>query len=674
MLSPITLKIPQGADPASANTGSDKDVGSDDEAESPVTAGIPEDVGSEDDAESGGNSGRAELVSAEAELESPVSENPLPADADPDLDSSRLPPFSFERANLLPADAGPLLTLQSSEAAQGRRAAKNLQASKSPGPSKGLKPGKKKAQKKKKLPLANKDEDDDSLCCEWMLRMKELGRSSKVKEFQLEWTHIGTAGAERLAAAICLSKKKKSLALLQLRGNYIGTFGVKPLAAAIEKYCPLQKLLLAWNSIDDGGAARLAATVKASDTLIELNLAHNHITSHGAKKIAEALEKNSSLCKLDLQCNLIGPAGILDLRSSCPNKLTLSLQGNWSKPNSGGEDSVYLNDLREMQRQNQKQFEALEDDVEPVKAAPELENLEDLSVAEMKARVKDIFERKNPAKVEQLDALFTKYAGSELVVYKQVCNKYDEPLVPPILTTNDAVPREPEANLLEPAQLHPNDQHLGLCWSGPVGYPIPWQGRPRPASAASATAATEADAPETPTTAREGAAVMSAVAASPAGSRVGSPAGSPMHRKIAAASPAGTPTLSPMHRNLAAASPAGSRAGTPAGSPMHRNRAGGPLSLLRRENEMEEKALSRSTSASGLSQRPAGAPDLKLDRPSRNTGIKKQRDMIVIDLSQKPAGDRWRPGLALERALLQAEMLGNGGKRPATAQKRRQAW
>mmetsp|Transcript_98726 Transcript_98726/g.185497 ORF Transcript_98726/g.185497 Transcript_98726/m.185497 type:complete len:350 (-) Transcript_98726:43-1092(-) len=349
-----------------------------------------------------------------------------------------------------------------------------------------------------------------------------------------------------------------------------------------------------------------------------------------------------------------------------------------------------------MQRQNQKQFEALEDDVEPVKAAPELENLEDLSVAEMKARVRDIFERKNPAKVEQLDTLFTKYAGSELVVYKQVCNKYDEPLVPPILTTNDAVPREPEANLLEPAQLHPNDQHLGLCWSGPVGYPIPWQGRPRPASAASATAATEADAPETPTTAREGAAVMSAVAASPAGSRVGSPAGSPMHRKIAAASPAGTPTLSPMHRNLAAASPAGSRAGTPAGSPMHRkivaaspagsragtpagspmhrNRAGGPLSLLRRENEMEEKALSRSTSASGLSQRPASAPDLKLDRPSRNTGIKKQRDMIVIDLSQKPAGDRWRPGLALERALLQAEMLGNGGKRPATAQKRRQAW
>ena len=48
------------------------------------------------------------------------------------------------------------------------------------------------------------------------------------------------------------------------------------------------------------------------------------------------------------------------------------------------------------------------------------------TTARIKALVKGVYSRKNPAKLDEVDDLLTKYAGAELEMYERVCNKYGE--------------------------------------------------------------------------------------------------------------------------------------------------------------------------------------------------------------------------------------------------------
>merc|ERR1719235_2868440 len=48
------------------------------------------------------------------------------------------------------------------------------------------------------------------------------------------------------------------------------------------------------------------------------------------------------------------------------------------------------------------------------------------SVDELRNLIRGVYERRNPAKLGELTALFTKYAGSEMDVYRHVCQKYGE--------------------------------------------------------------------------------------------------------------------------------------------------------------------------------------------------------------------------------------------------------
>jgi len=50
----------------------------------------------------------------------------------------------------------------------------------------------------------------------------------------------------------------------------------------------------------------------------------------------------------------------------------------------------------------------------------------DAETVQLKALIRDVYQRRNPSKLGELDALFKKYAGSEGDVYSHVCKKYGE--------------------------------------------------------------------------------------------------------------------------------------------------------------------------------------------------------------------------------------------------------
>jgi len=50
----------------------------------------------------------------------------------------------------------------------------------------------------------------------------------------------------------------------------------------------------------------------------------------------------------------------------------------------------------------------------------------DAETMQLKALIRDVYQRRNPSKIGDLDALFKKYAGSEGDVYSHVCKKYGE--------------------------------------------------------------------------------------------------------------------------------------------------------------------------------------------------------------------------------------------------------
>jgi hypothetical protein len=50
----------------------------------------------------------------------------------------------------------------------------------------------------------------------------------------------------------------------------------------------------------------------------------------------------------------------------------------------------------------------------------------ELDATELRALIRGVFERRNPAKLSEFDALMQKYAGSEAQVYAHVCQKYGE--------------------------------------------------------------------------------------------------------------------------------------------------------------------------------------------------------------------------------------------------------
>jgi hypothetical protein len=53
-----------------------------------------------------------------------------------------------------------------------------------------------------------------------------------------------------------------------------------------------------------------------------------------------------------------------------------------------------------------------------------------LGVTELRSRIRSIYERHNPAKLDKINSLLEKYAGAELEMYEQACAKYgEEPLM-----------------------------------------------------------------------------------------------------------------------------------------------------------------------------------------------------------------------------------------------------
>jgi len=74
--------------------------------------------------------------------------------------------------------------------------------------------------------------------------------------------------------------------------------------------------------------------------------------------------------------------------------------------------------MEAMKKKVREQEEATEASPTPAAVVPD--------VNEVKELIKGVYERRNPSKLGELDALFSKYKGSELDVYRHVCQKYGE--------------------------------------------------------------------------------------------------------------------------------------------------------------------------------------------------------------------------------------------------------
>ena len=61
------------------------------------------------------------------------------------------------------------------------------------------------------------------------------------------------------------------------------------------------------------------------------------------------------------------------------------------------------------------------------KKVPEEDTVKhDPRVARIKMLIREVYERRNPAKLPELTNILNKYAGSEETVYVRVCQKYGE--------------------------------------------------------------------------------------------------------------------------------------------------------------------------------------------------------------------------------------------------------
>jgi Ca2+-binding EF-hand superfamily protein len=148
---------------------------------------------------------------------------------------------------------------------------------------------------------------------ESLLNIVKFLNGPKQKTLNLQWGHVGREGAHRLAAGLQALTQTRKIKLLQLEGNYFTTNGVRPLLAAMEKFCQVEKLVLAWNGIDNHAAERLAHAITEVKTLKELDLQNNRIGDQGAERIARAVgDHKIGLKLLDMQHNLMAVSGLMN--------------------------------------------------------------------------------------------------------------------------------------------------------------------------------------------------------------------------------------------------------------------------------------------------------------------------------------------------------------------------
>jgi hypothetical protein len=111
--------------------------------------------------------------------------------------------------------------------------------------------------------------------------------------------------------------KISTLKNLSLRACGINPSGATVIANAMMKDKQVEKLDLAFNSLELVGTEVIAELLKVNTTLKEINLRSNRIGSLGAQVLVKALSKNKTLKILILADNMIGP----DLIASVSAKL-----------------------------------------------------------------------------------------------------------------------------------------------------------------------------------------------------------------------------------------------------------------------------------------------------------------------------------------------------------------
>mmetsp|Transcript_54590 Transcript_54590/g.90353 ORF Transcript_54590/g.90353 Transcript_54590/m.90353 type:complete len:436 (+) Transcript_54590:17-1324(+) len=110
------------------------------------------------------------------------------------------------------------------------------------------------------------------------------------------------------------------------------------------------------------------------------------------------------------------------------------------------------------------------------------------SAEQLRALVRGVYERRNPAKLSELEGLFKKYAGSEMEVYTHVCQKYGETPQIDLGSTDEAAEKLPSVSAPSaPAPAAPT----------PPPAAAPASGKAEPAEAASDAKAAKAAPVET---------------------------------------------------------------------------------------------------------------------------------------------------------------------------------
>lgn len=222
---------------------------------------------------------------------------------------------------------------------------------------------------------------------------KALG---SLEEVAMPQNGIYAEGITALAEAFA---ENKNLRVMNLSDNTFTQKGAKNMAKVLPKLQNLEVINCGDCLVRTEGAIAISEALKEGhQKLKELNLSGSEIHKRGAMAVVENMKNKPNLKKLDLNCNMLGEAGIEEIKEAMKNNGKLDILASLSDDEGSDEEEVDEGDDHD-----EEQEDVGQDDVEGEEVNdPELQVKGKAISPNKKVTAKDFLAFPSPGKLLQL--------------------------------------------------------------------------------------------------------------------------------------------------------------------------------------------------------------------------------------------------------------------------------
>lgn len=222
---------------------------------------------------------------------------------------------------------------------------------------------------------------------------KALG---SLEEVAMPQNGIYAEGITALAEAFA---ENKNLRVMNLSDNTFTQKGAKNMAKVLPKLQNLEVINCGDCLVRTEGAIAISEALKEGhQKLKELNLSGSEIHKRGAMAVVENMKNKPNLKKLDLNCNMLGEAGIEEIKEAMKNNGKLDILASLSDDEGSDEEEVDEGDDHDEEQEDVGQDDVEGDEVND----PELQVKGKAISPNKKVTAKDFLAFPSPGKLLQL--------------------------------------------------------------------------------------------------------------------------------------------------------------------------------------------------------------------------------------------------------------------------------